>query len=164
MAAIDNFDPDQVPPSTGFDAIPPGKYQAVIIESEQKETSKKNGHYLNLTFEIIEGEFEKRKVWARLNLDNPSDVAVGIARAELSAICRAVGHQGKLVDSTQLHDLPLTIRVIKKKDQQTGEDRNEIKGYEPTGGTPAVKSTVATTTAPAKTGAGAPAPWTRKKK
>ncbi len=163
MAAIDNFDPNDVPPSTGFNALPPGKYQAVIVESEQKETKKGDGHYLNITFEIIEGEFEKRKVWARLNLDNPSDVAVGIARAELSAICRAVGHQGKLLDSTQLHDLPLVIRLIKKKDQASGEERNEIKGYEPTGGTPATKSTPASPATAPKAAATSTAPWGKKK-
>ena len=35
-------------------------------------------------------DLESRLLWARLNLDNPNQQAVQIARGELSAICRAV--------------------------------------------------------------------------
>lgn len=135
MAAIHGgeFDSTTTDPRISFDAIPAGKYQAVIIASEEKPTKAGNGSYLELTLEIIDGEFAKRRVWDRLNLNNPNDQAVGIARATLSAICRAV-NVPKLRDSAQLHDLPMTIRVIQKKNEQSGEMGNEIKGYEPAGG------------------------------
>jgi hypothetical protein len=67
-------------------------------------------------------------LWARLNLDNPNATAVKIARAELSAICRAVGVMAP-GDSVELHDLPLVISVKCKKRADTGEITNEIKGY-----------------------------------
>ena len=37
------------------------------------------GSYLNLTFEILDGNYKGRKVWSRLNLDNPNQQAVQIA-------------------------------------------------------------------------------------
>ena len=61
-----NFNANEVEPSTGYDPIPAGKYQAVITESEMKPTKTGNGQYLQLEFEIIEGEYKNRKVWARL--------------------------------------------------------------------------------------------------
>lgn len=146
MAAID-FDANDVDPAKGFDPLPAGKYKAVIVASEEKETKKQDGSYLQLTFEVIEGEFQGRKVWARLNLNNKNQTAVDIARGELSAICRAVGVM-RLRDSEQLHDLPLLITVSAKKDGD-GEVRNDIRKYEPAG--PAAP--------PAKPTAGSTPPW-----
>ena len=60
-----NFNANEVEPSTGYDPIPAGKYQAVITESEMKPTKTGNGQYLQLEFEIIEGEYKNRKVWDR---------------------------------------------------------------------------------------------------
>lgn len=123
-----DFDANNVPPSTGFDAIPAGDYDVVISESEVKPTKKGDGHYLQLTFTIIEGEYENRKLFARLNIDNPSEQAVAIARGELSAICRAVGVM-TLKTSGQLHDIPLSVKVAIRKNKETGEEFNDIKKY-----------------------------------
>jgi hypothetical protein len=109
MAAI-NFNAAEVAPQTAFDPLPPGNYVAVITESEEKATKAGTGSYLQLTFEVVEGQYQGRKVWARLNLNNPNDQAVAIARAELSAICHAV-NVIDLKDTTQLHDLPMAIRL-----------------------------------------------------
>ncbi len=136
MAAIE-FDADEVAPSTGFDAIPAGKYKVVIVESEEKPTKNKDGSYLQFTFQIIEGECENRKLFARLNLNNKSDQAVGIARSELSAICHAVDKK-KIRESSQLHDIPLFVRVSCAADDKNVM-RNEIKGYESVGGSTAAK-------------------------
>ncbi len=62
--------------------IPAGKYLAVITESEMNPTSQGQATLLQLTFQIIEGEYQNRLLWARLNLDNPNAVAVQIARAD----------------------------------------------------------------------------------
>jgi hypothetical protein len=128
MADLHGFNANQVEPTTEFDPIPAGKYLAVIADSEMKPTKSGTGHYLQLAFQIIEGEFKGRFVWARLNLDNANTTAVQIARAELSAICRAVGVMTP-GDSVELHNLPLMITVKCKKRDDTGEISNEIKGY-----------------------------------
>lgn len=152
MANLNGFNAHEVDPSVGFDAVPAGKYLAVITETEMKPTKAGTGQYLQLTFQIIEGEYKGRLLWARLNLDNPSAMAVKIARAELSAICRAIGvMQPK--DSLELHDLPLVIKVGCKKrdDVPGGEIVNEVKGYE---------KRAAAAQSPAPT-TGSPPPWKR---
>ncbi|RIK82904.1 MAG: hypothetical protein DCC68_05155 [Planctomycetota bacterium] len=128
MADLSGFDANQVEPASEFDPLPAGKYVVVVTESEMKPTKSGNGSYLQLTFQIIEGEFKNRMVWARLNLDNPSEQARKIAQGELSAICRAVGVLAPK-DSVDLHNLPLVISVRCKKRADTGEITNEIKGY-----------------------------------
>jgi hypothetical protein len=128
MADLHGFDANQVEPAIDFEPIPAGKYVAVITESEMKETKAGDGHYLELTFQITEGEYKNRLLWDRLNLDNPNAQAVQIARAELSAICRAVEVMAPN-DSVELHDLPLVISVKCTKRKDNGEITNEIRGY-----------------------------------
>jgi hypothetical protein len=128
MPSLRGFDASQVEPSTAFDPIPAGKYLAAIIDSKVKATKAGTGQYLELTFQILEGDLKGRQVWARLNLHNPNAQTVKIARGELSAICRAVGVMTPS-DSVELHNLPLVISVKCKKRADTGETQNEISGY-----------------------------------
>ena len=128
MAQLGNFNAADVEPTTDFEPLPAGKYVAVITDSETKPNQSKTGSYLQLAFQIIEGDYKGRYIWARLNLDHPNTTAVKIARAELSAICRAVGVMTPK-DSTELHDLPLVISVKCKKRKDTEEIGSEIKGY-----------------------------------
>jgi len=152
MATL-NFNANEVEPNVGMEAVPAGKYIAVVTESQMKPTKSGNGYFLELTFEIIEGEYKGRKVWARLNLDNPNQEAVKIARGELSALCRAAGvMQPK--DSAELHNIPLEITVKCKKRDDTDELSNEIKGYAKRGSSanPAAPASQAKTDTP---------PWRR---
>lgn len=145
MADLNGFNANNVEPIGDFDPIPAGKYLAVITASEMKATKNGNGHYLELTFQVIEGPCKNRLLWSRLNLDNPNDLTVQIARAELSAICRAVGvTQPK--DSVELHNLPLVVTVKCKNREDTGDVVNEIKNYtkkEPVAAAPASQTNTA---------------------
>ncbi|MEX0716607.1 MAG: DUF669 domain-containing protein [Planctomycetaceae bacterium] len=129
MTDLRGFNAHEVEPAMEFDPLPAGKYLAVITDSEMKPTKSGTGSFLQLTFEILDGQYKGRKTWARLNLDNPNETAVKIARAELSSICRAVGVMTP-TDSLELHNLPLVITVRCKKRPDTGDISNEIKGYE----------------------------------
>lgn len=128
MANLNGFNAANVEPAVDFEAIPAGKYLAVITASEMKQTKTGNGTFLELTFQVIEGPYKNRMLWSRLNLDNPNTQAVQIAQAELSAICRAVGVITPK-DSIELHNLPVLLTVKVKKREDTGDLVNEIKGY-----------------------------------
>ena len=129
MANLNGFNAHDVDPNTEFDPVPAGKYLAIITESEMKPTKNNKGSFLQLTFEIMDGEYKGRKLWARLNLNNPNETAVKIARAELSAVCRAVNVM-EPKDSCELHNLPLCITVKCKKRSDTDDLANEIAKYE----------------------------------
>ncbi len=148
-----NFNAEAVEPSVPFEAIPAGKYTAIITDSDLKETRSGTGRYLQLEFEITEGEYSGRKLWSRLNIENPNPDAVRFARADLAAICRAVGvlHPG---DSVELHNLPLRITVRCRKNQDD-EIVNEVKSYEAV-----EKVTIPAVPAP-QTGANSAPPWAR---
>jgi len=128
MANLHGFNANNVDPAVDFEPIPAGKYLAIITDSGMKPTKNGSGSFLELTFQVIEGPYKNRLLWARLNLDNPNKQAVEIARAQLSAVCRAVGiMQPK--DSLELHNLPLQVTVKCKRREDTDEIVNEIRAY-----------------------------------
>ena len=130
MADLQGFDANKVEPRAAMDPIPAGRYLAMLNSSEMKANKSGTGQFLELVFTIVEGEYKNRQLWARLNLVNPNELAVKIAQAELSALCRAVNVLTPR-DSVELHGLPLTLRVKLKKRADTGELTNVIFGYEP---------------------------------
>lgn len=150
--ALLNFDANSIEPQS-FDALPAGFYNAIITDSEWGENKTGNGRHLKLTFQIFEGEYKGRKVFTRLNLEHSNTQTVEIARQNLSAICRAVAVM-KPNDSCELHNLPMCIKVICKKNEQTGELYNEIKDFKP-------RNTTQPGTAQPDSGSNNTAPWKR---
>ena len=126
------FDATVVEPITDFDPLPIGKYIAEVTASDMRTNCKETGKYLWLEFTVLDGPYAKRKVWAQLNLVNPSQQAVEIAQRELSALCRAVGKL-RVQDSIELHGIPLEINVKVKKDLEYGNS-NVTRGYKEIGG------------------------------
>ena len=122
------FDANEVEPTGTFEAIPAGEYEVAIVDSEMRKTSKGDGEDLNLELEVLKGPHANRKLWDKLNLYNPSEKAVQIARGTLSAICRAVGVMTPQ-DSSELYGRPL-LAVVGVYEYQ-GRLRNEIRGYKP---------------------------------
>jgi Protein of unknown function (DUF669) len=167
MASL-NFNAASVAPQESIAPIPAGVYTAHITESDVRPLKSGNGQALALTFEVLDGPYARRKVWASLNIKHANQDAERIAQSQLSALCHAVGVV-QLNDSVQLHMKPVKIRVkVRKDDSGQYGDRNEVGGYEaagpagaatgamfpPAGGMPSA-SAPATAAAPA-------APWARK--
>lgn len=123
-----NFNAEEVEPSSSYEPIPAGWYQAIISSSEMKATRDGYGEYLSLTLQIIEGNYQNRLVFARLNLKNANDVAVDIAKKDLAAICRAVGVMSPQA-SEELHDKPLMIKVKVRAAQGEYDASNDVAGY-----------------------------------
>lgn len=145
------FDANTVEPLAPREVLPEGRYNAVILATEMKANKANSGFYLEVTFAVQDGAHAGRTLKSRLNLSNPSAQAVQIGRAELSAICRAVGVL-RPRDSAELHGLPLTllVKVCKRKDN--GEPTNEISGYFARQAQPAPATAPGTGTSP---------PWKR---
>lgn len=79
MADISGFDARTIEPMKEREPVPGGKYVATIVASEMKPTRAGDGAYLELVFEIAEGQFKGHKIWSRLNLDNRSEIARKLA-------------------------------------------------------------------------------------
>jgi hypothetical protein len=125
------FDATTVEPQKPMESspLPAGTYTAHIIESDVKDLKSGNGRGIALTFEILDKEFAKRRVWTNLNVQHTNPVAQQIGQQQLSSICRSI-NVIRMTETSQLHMKPMKIRVKIRKDEQYG-DKNEITGYEP---------------------------------
>lgn len=159
MAQVD-FDAHTVAPSVGFEPLPAGDYVAIIEASEIKPTKAGTGTLLQCTIQVIEGAYKNRKLWSRLNYTNPNPTAVQIGRAELSAICRAVGVMTPK-DTSELHNRPMIITVGFEKNDK-GEMQNKITKYAPSGNVQGAVVDGSSKPAPAAAQASATPPWASK--
>lgn len=136
-----------------YSPIPAGEYKVHIADSDMKPTKNGNGSYLQLEMEVLEGDQQGRKLFDRLNLDNPNSQAVEIAQRTLNAICVAVGKLS-ISDSNELHNIPMVAVV--KVDPPRGEygASNSIRTYKPVGA-------ATSSPAPSPSGGGSSPPWKR---
>ena len=107
---LNGFNALEVEPQTSMEPLPAGWYKCVISETEEKPTKAGTGSYLQLQLDVIEGQYQGRKAFDRLNLKNPNQTAVEIAQRTLSSICRAVNVNNPR-DSYELCDKPLMVKV-----------------------------------------------------
>jgi hypothetical protein len=113
--------------STGtFEVLPKGKYPCIINTSSEKATKAGTGSYFEFEFEVVKGDFAKRKLWARLNVNNPSEVAQNIGRAQFKALCKAAGKpEAKTTEA--LHGKYVVCAVsIERGDRG---DMNRVDGF-----------------------------------
>ena len=151
MPSLNGFNAHEVDPNPGFEPVPAGRYIAVIVDSKTKATKNGAGEYLELAFEIVDGQFKGRKVWERLTIKHTNEMTVRIAKGNLSAVCRAVNVMQPR-DSVELHNIPLTIVVGLKKREDTGDMTNVVKAFEKRDAGAAPRAAV---------GGGSSPPWKR---
>jgi len=113
-----------------FGILPNGYYPMIIAGQEVKTTKAGTGKYLNVEFEIIDGEHKGRKQWNNYNFDNPNKTAVEIAEKELRTILQSVGLK-ELNDWSELNNHTLVVQLGSKAAGYNGEPENTFKGYFP---------------------------------
>lgn len=149
--------PEAQAPRT-FGPLPEGAYEMVITRSDIKATKAGSGHYIELEMQVTSGEHSGRRIWERLNIDNPNKTAEDIAKQALASLISALG-LSDMQDTEQLHDKPFQAFVEIDRKEPT---RNRIVGYGSTGPAkpfPAAKP--AAPAAPAAPAKPAAKPWQR---
>ena len=161
-------------PESQFDPLPSGEYLAIVSASECKPTKKGDGEYLELTYQIVDGPYQGRQLWARVTLASENAQAVQIGQRHLAQLRHATGVL-QLTDSQQLHHIPHVIRVEFQpadpaKNRQ--RDQNDVREYKamtkagqaappasPRAAAPAPFVAPAARPAPAAPAAGPKLPW-----
>jgi len=118
--------------------IEEGKYPAVIISSESKETAKK-GHMIVFEIVITAGQHKDTSFTKMINYINENPQAVEIGMREIANIGKALGLTN-VSNTVELHNKPLLIEVKNKKQKDftnekgevvEGKDASEIVKYHP---------------------------------
>ena len=106
---------------TDFVVLPPGKYPVRIEKSKVQRTKSGNGHFVYLEMLILDEQFKNRKLFDRINVDNPSQICKEIGMRCMAALRDAVGFV--ITDTDQLLNQIVIAHVTVKKDQ------NEVRTY-----------------------------------
>ena len=118
--------------SGGITIIPSGKYKAVIISDDVRDTKNNTGKGIELTLQIVEGEYTDTILKDWLNLRNQNLEAQQIGQGQLKRICRIVGVAFPPPDTSLMYGKPilLTVTVAPYYKDKT-KNVNKIKSYNP---------------------------------
>lgn len=130
MVNLAGFNAEEHEPMGDYSPVPAGMYLASLVACEEKVTRAGTGKFLSLSFEIVEGEYAKRRLFSNINTVNPNPQCVAIGKGELSALCRAVGVLTPN-DSQELMGIPIAVKVGLETRKDNGETTNRIKAYHP---------------------------------
>lgn len=118
--------------------LPNGVYMGRVARTEQKATQNRDGTYLEIEIDIVDpSEYQNRKVWDRINFDNPSAQTVAIATEQLEDIRQAAGLQ-QLTHDEELMDKLVKMEIVVKfaeeyidsqGQKRMGKDGNKILKY-----------------------------------
>ena len=127
------FDVSDVTPDTGatggsYDPIPEGEYILKAVDAEEKATSKGDGSYIKVKFEVVKGEFNGRLLWQNFNVNNPSEKAQRIGRQQMVAWATACG-KPDADDTDKLLEKPFRAAVSIEKGTGGYSDSNKIKAF-----------------------------------
>jgi hypothetical protein len=100
----------------------------MLVESEGKENSKKDGRILAMKLQGLEGPVTGKFHEFAINIANPSTEAVRIGQEELSAIGHCVGHI-RVGNSSEWHGRPLRVVIALEKDQEKYPGSTRIVGF-----------------------------------
>lgn len=138
MATMSHRTGQVEPNERSYGLLVKGWYQGQITESNVKATDR--GERLEITVELSNQGFRGRKVWGGFNYKHSSAEAQRISQQQLDELCAAIGLQGELTDSVQLHNKPFNVYVSIRKgtgiNAKTGlpyDDKNEPVGFKPIG-------------------------------
>lgn len=111
----------------GFDCLPPGWYQATVIDSEIKDGPK--GPYINWTWQI---EGKSNRVWDVMSLAND----VSMQRLKTMATCCGHKNPNYIADTEELHGMRCNIRLKVESDPDGRyENKNKITAFKKAEGT-----------------------------
>jgi hypothetical protein len=126
------FNPQETEAAESFsggrqEAIPEGRYKAVVTAAVRKHTKKKQGWFWELTFTVDEGQYEGRAVIHRFNMVNPSEEAVAIGRSQMKRYLDAIGNQNPR-DENDLCNIAVWIDVVCKKNSYVNRKGEQAEG------------------------------------
>ena len=135
------IDPNVKEADGEFIILPAGKYKAVLVADELKDTkikpgeTKSTGKRLVLKLQVIEGQFAQELLEDGLNIINPSAQSQAIGQGTLKRICNVCSVPFPPQDTAGLMGKPMvvTVGVEDFKSNTSGKmlKGNKIKKYEP---------------------------------
>lgn len=101
---------------SSFTLLPKGDYTAYLEKAEEK-TSKKGNKYVSCTYQIMEGDYIKRKIFDLLNLYHPEENVIKIARIRVKQMMKATRLDG-IGNFQEMYGIPVSLHLgVDKKEE-----------------------------------------------
>ena len=145
-----------------YELLPAGDY--LVQGTEGSVVRKDNGNaMIKITFEIMDGEFERRKLWENLNIRHSNPTTQRIATERLTQLWRdALGGKGNPPSVDELLYRPVVATVTVKADKSDpNTKRNNIVKFRSASGEAPSKSQPAAQK-PASPATGSRPSWLKK--
>ena len=132
-----DLDSIELQDSGGWQSLPPGDYRVMITDSQLKPNSKGTGDVLTLFLQVLDGDGAGTEIRDYLSVRHQNETAQRIAQQTLKQIASAIGINGVLTDSAQLHGVPLRASITQvEADAGYGDAdgmQNRVAGYSAAG-------------------------------
>lgn len=117
----------QLPQENSYEALPEGKYIAVIKKAELKDNKAKTGQGIQCQYQIIDGQFKGKTFKDWVNITNPDQQTVEIGLKRLNTLLSLGGLQ-VFEDTDQLCNPNVTYLVTLgfKKELYQGQTQNAV--------------------------------------
>lgn len=129
------FDPKTVEDNDSFSPLPEGDYKVAVLDGELKTTKAGNGTYVAMSFAVASGPHKDRRIFSNFNIENPSEKATQIGRAQFKRFLAALG----IVEKVSID--PAFFRKLQNKtllatvDHEVGQDgktRERVRRFDST--------------------------------
>lgn len=151
------YTPEAAPEADDFSPIPPGWYDAEIVDIEERDTRAGDGCYLNVRFDVTGPTNAGRVIFEMYTMENPSPKAVRAGHAKFRQLHEACGLP-HITDTDQLVGRSCAIKVKIERNEQYG-DKNRVQASRAQSGGSAPRGGAApASVAPPKRAAGSPPP------
>jgi len=114
-----------------FDLIPNKTKVNAVVTSAEWKTSKAGDDYLNTEMTVFDGQFEGRKLWNMLHLNNKNEVAKNIALSQLKTLIAGTGEAKEQLSKDEvipaIMESRVEITVGIKDGGSLYSDSNEVK-------------------------------------
>lgn len=110
--------------------LPAGEYVGTIVEANDEAGETRDGvptRAVAVRVDISEGEHQGRRIYDRLLVIHPTEIAQQIGRARLKSLIEAAAPGAKTSQELIGKTVRASVKVSPRKD--TGEMRNEVKAY-----------------------------------
>lgn len=111
----------------GFEPLPKGDYVVEVTKASLGPTKAKDGKILTLELTVISEAFQNRKIFCRLNVENPNPTAERIGLEQLNQLIECSGMTAEPKDENDL--VGLTVGAHLKIRTQEGYDPDNEVSY-----------------------------------
>ena len=118
--------------SDSFGLVPKGTYDLTLVKAEKKKGTKPGAKYVDCQIKVIGGDYAKRMIFLKLNLENKNPQTVEISEKllrQLMLSCGVPTLKDKW-DLSKLINVPAKGRVgIQKGNEDYPDDQNKIQAF-----------------------------------